>query len=105
VNLGHLASPTLAMEFGHLPIGHGIGLVNITTCVRDATVPRFNPPAEPARTVGFGNQAASARERDLTVRERDWVWDRRRLGRNCKQPCEEGIGSRQVFSVGKIRVS
>jgi len=41
--------------------------------VRDATVPRFNPPAEPARTVrfgkrdsartvGFGNQAASARE-------------------------------------------
>jgi len=30
--------------------------------VRDTTVPRFNPPAEPARTVGFGNQAASARE-------------------------------------------
>jgi len=39
----------------------------------DATVPRFNSPAEPARTVGFekrdsartvgfGNQAASARE-------------------------------------------
>jgi len=39
--------------------------------VRDATVPRFNSPAEPARTVGFGNQAASARERDLTVRERE----------------------------------
>ncbi len=92
--------------------------------VRDTTVPHFNPPAEPARTIGFekrdsartvkfGNQAASARERDLTVRERerDWVWDRRRRvqrsrrGRNCKQPCEEGIGSRQVFSVRKIRVS
>jgi len=24
--------------------------------VRDATVPRFNLPAEPARTVGFGNR-------------------------------------------------
>ncbi len=47
--------------------------------MRDTTVPRFNPPAEPARTVGFGNQAASARERDLTVRERerDWVWDKK----------------------------
>ncbi len=30
--------------------------------MRDAIVPRFNPPAEPARIVGFGNQAASARE-------------------------------------------
>jgi hypothetical protein len=60
---------------------------------RDTTVPHFNPPAEPARTVGFGkrdsartvgfgkrdsvrtvrfgNQAASARERDLTMRERE----------------------------------
>jgi hypothetical protein len=25
-------------------------------------IPRFNPSTEPARTVGFGNQAASARE-------------------------------------------
>jgi hypothetical protein len=41
--------------------------------VRDATVSRFNPPAEPARTVGFGKRATSARERDLTVRERDCV--------------------------------
>jgi len=42
-------------------------------CVRDTTVPRFNPTVEPARTVGFGkrdsartvgfgNQAVSARE-------------------------------------------
>jgi len=68
-----------------------------------------------ARTVEFGNQVASAREiseepgnehtkeRFDFERERDWVWDRRRRvqrsrrRRNCKQPCEEGIGSRQVF--------
>jgi hypothetical protein len=53
--------------------------------VRDTIVSRFNPPAEPARTVGFGKRDSARR--------------------NCKQPCEEGIGSRQVFSVGKIRVS
>ncbi len=43
---------------------------SVCAFVRDATILRFNLPVEPARTVGFGNQAASARERDL-MRERE----------------------------------
>ncbi len=70
--------------------------------MRDATVPRFNPLAEPARTTGFGTGQSDSengirlRQSDLEngirprqsdsenripktgERERDWVWDRRR---------------------------
>ncbi len=36
--------------------------------VRDTTVPRFNPPAEPARTVGFGKRDSA---RTVGFRKRD----------------------------------
>jgi hypothetical protein len=37
-------------------------------CVRDTTVPRFNPPAEPARTVGFGKRdSKNGREREREI--------------------------------------
>ncbi len=62
--------------------------------MRDTTVPRFNPPAEPARTVGrtdrlifYGRTGPDSRiwKRDSKKRERerDWVWDwRRRVQRS-----------------------
>jgi len=43
---------------------------SVCAFVRDATILRFNPSVKSARTVGFGNQAASTQERDL-MRERE----------------------------------
>jgi hypothetical protein len=62
--------------------------------VRDTTVPRFNPPAEPARTVGSGPDSRirklgseSARERDLTVREKERERERLGVGSETASAC------------------
>ncbi len=79
--------------------------------VCDTTVPRFNPSTEPAQTVGFGNQAASAREiseepgsertRDLgrtrqRTHEREiWLWERETCVRLWPLDAEKSDGGRK----------
>jgi hypothetical protein len=71
---------------GEIPLIYEISLTpilyinSLRACVCDTTVPRFNPPAEPARTVGAGGPDSRIRKPGSERTRERFDCERERLG-------------------------